>query len=84
MSDSEPDNYDICEAAAYIANLAGTLNYRCSGMGQDVFNFIMWGQEFQRKNADVDWGQSGREFPDEIRAFALMKFKSSGGTWEEK
>jgi len=67
--------YELCEALADIAYLAGRESYYGGDSREDVANFIKWAQEFEAKHKDNDW--EGGDYIETIETFAAKKMEGT-------
>ncbi len=71
--------YQLCEAVADIAFLAGTRNYYSGNSRKDIEDFIHWAEEFEQFWKNKEWGadDTDDDYIDEISKFAEQKINSA-------
>lgn len=71
--------YQLCEAVADIAFIAGTRNYYGGNSREDIADFLQWAEEFESKWKGKEWGadDTDDDYIDEITKFVCAKIDTS-------
>jgi len=68
-------NQKLLETLADISYIAGETNFFSGDSRADVSNFILWAQEFQKKNSKTSWEE--KDYRTSIENFTTLKLNSS-------
>lgn len=64
----------LLEIVAEISFIAGERKFFSGNSREDVFNFILWANEFQNKNSKVNWNEV--DYRLSIESFAIEKIQN--------
>lgn len=65
----------LIETVADISFIAGEMKYFSGDSRQDVSNFILWANQFQKENAKTNWNEI--DYRLTIENFTIQKIKAN-------
>lgn len=68
-------NQKLIEAVADISFIAGEMKYFSGNSREDISNFILWANQFQKENSKTNWLEV--DYRLTIEKFILQKIKNN-------